>query len=244
MALVQSEGRRLFCYLFLSHSSLVLVGLESAAPLGVAGALCLWLSASLSLTGFGLTMRCVESRAGRISLADFNGHYRHVPMLAAFFLITGLASIGFPGTVGFIGLEMLVDGAARTSPFVAALIVVVAALNGLAVIHAYFRIFTGRPHASSVDLRDRPAERASVLVLTALILGGGLFPQPGVASRYRAAAALSDARRPRAEAAKTTPGKSISSAPFRLPRNIEPPSPHRETVGPPVNLAGCIIETT
>ncbi|WP_165069040.1 proton-conducting transporter transmembrane domain-containing protein [Paludisphaera rhizosphaerae] len=195
MALVQREARRFFCYLFLSHASLVLVGLETASPIGVAGALCLWLSAALSLTGFGLTMRCVESRMGRVSLSDFSGLYRHVPMLAALFLITGLASVGFPGTVGFIGLEMLVDGAVQSSPVVGAIVVIVAALNGLAVIHAYFRIFTGRPHASSIELHIRPAERASVLVLTALILGGGLYPQPGVESRYHAAVALSRSRR-------------------------------------------------
>jgi NADH-quinone oxidoreductase subunit M len=33
-------------------------------------------------------------------------------------------------------------------------------------------------------------ERLAVLTLTVLILLGGLFPQSGVASRYRAAAAL------------------------------------------------------
>lgn len=196
MALVQREARRFFCYLFLSHASLVLVGLETATPIGVAGALCLWLSTALSLTGFGLTMRCVESRMGRLSLSDFNGIYRHIPMLAALFLITGLASVGFPGTVGFIGLEMLVHGAVRSFPIVGALVVIVAALNGLAVVHAYFRIFAGRPHASSIDLRIRPAERASMLVLTALILGGGLYPQLGVAGRYHAAVALSGPRRP------------------------------------------------
>ena len=116
MALVQREARRFFCYLFLSHSSLVLVGLETATPIGLTGALSLWLSVALSLTGFGLTMRCVESRTGRISLAEFHGLYQHVPMLAALFLITGLASIGFPGTAGFVGLELLVEGAIQALP--------------------------------------------------------------------------------------------------------------------------------
>jgi NADH-quinone oxidoreductase subunit M len=194
MALVQREARRFFCYLFLSHSSLVLVGLETATPIGLTGALSLWPSAALSLTGFGLAMRCLESRTGRISLSDFNGLYRHVPMLAALFLLTGLASIGFPGTVGFIGLELLVEGTIRAMPLVGASVVIVAALNGLAVIHAYFRIFTGKPHGASIDLRLRPPERIAVLVLTALILGGGLYPQPGVSGRYRAAASLAEAR--------------------------------------------------
>jgi NADH-quinone oxidoreductase subunit M len=187
MALVQREARRFFCYLFLSHSSLVLVGIGSATPLVLTGALSLWLSVALSLTGFGLTIRCLESRTGRIPLSGFQGLYRHVPLLAAFFLLTGLASVGFPGTAGFVGLELLVEGTARAGTLVGAGVVTVAALNGLAVMHAYFRIFTGERHTTAIDLRVRPAEQVAVLVLTALILGGGLYPQPGVTSRYHAA---------------------------------------------------------
>jgi NADH-quinone oxidoreductase subunit M len=194
MALVQREARRFFCYLFLSHSSLVLVGLETATPIGLTGALSLWLSVGLSLTGFGLTMRCVESRTGRTTLTDYHGLYQQIPMLAGLFLLTGLGSIGFPGTAGFVGLELLVDGAVQAQPFEGGAVVIVAALNGLAVMHAYFRVFAGKPRSASIDLRIRPAERLSMLVLTALILGGGLYPQPGVMSCYQAAEGLARAR--------------------------------------------------
>ena len=48
---------------------------------------------------------------GRLSLADFHGLYDHSPALAVCFLVTGLASVGFPGTLGFVATELLVDGA-------------------------------------------------------------------------------------------------------------------------------------
>jgi NADH-quinone oxidoreductase subunit M len=194
MALVQSDARRFFTYLFLSHSSLVLVGLEIATPIGLTGALCVWLSVGLSLSGFGLTLRSVEARTGRLPLTEFHGLYERMPMLAAFFLLTGLASIGFPGTIGFVGAELLVEGAVRVSPFVGTLVVLAGAVNGLAVVHAYFRIFTGRKHRATVDLRARPPERIAILTLTILILGVGLHPQPEVASRYHAAVQLTAAR--------------------------------------------------
>ena len=65
MALVQREGRRFFCYVFLSHSALVLVGVDTIArspsgradPDGLTGGLCVWLSVGLALAGFGLTLR-------------------------------------------------------------------------------------------------------------------------------------------------------------------------------------------
>jgi len=187
MSLVQREARRFFCYLFLSNSSLVLVGLEVATPVSLTGGLCVWLSVGMSLAGLGLTMRAVEARTGRISLADYHGLYEHMPGLATFFLLTALASIGFPGTVGFVGVELLVDGAIGISPYVGILVVFAAALNGIAVLHAYFRLFTGTQHTTSISLKARWPEKVAILLLTALILGGGLIPQPGVTSRYHAA---------------------------------------------------------
>ncbi len=201
MALVQKEARRFFCYLFLSHSSLVLVGLELVTPIGLTGALCVWLSVGLSLAGFGLTLRCVESRMGRVSLATYHGLYEHTPTLAALFMVTGLASIGFPGTVGFVGTELLIEGVVTVYPLIGMSVVAAMALNGIAILHAYFRVFTGTRHTASISLRARLPEKIAVLIFTALILGGGLFPQPGVASRYHAAMEI---LRPRA-AENTTP---------------------------------------
>lgn len=187
MTLVQKDARRFFAYLFLSNSSLVLVGMEVATPIGLTGALCLWLSVGLSLAGFGLTLRALESRTGRVSLSRYHGLYDHMPTLAAFFLLTGLASIGFPGTIGFVGTELLVEGAVGVFSLGGMLVVLAGALNGIAVMHAYFRLFTGVEHKASISLYARLPEKVAVLSLSILIIGGGLWPQPGVASRYHAA---------------------------------------------------------
>ncbi len=192
MALVQKESRRFFCYLFLSNASLVLVGLELVTPIGLTGALCVWLSVGVSLTGFGITLRSIEARIGRVSLADFHGLYDQMPMLAGFFLLTGLASIGFPATVGFVGMELLIEGAVEVFPLTGTLVVLAAALNGIAIMQAYFRIFTGKHHYSPVSLGIRSTERIAVLIISVLILGGGLVPQPGVSSRHHAAVALGE----------------------------------------------------
>jgi NADH-quinone oxidoreductase subunit M len=194
MALIQHESRRFFCYLFLSQSSLVLVGLETVTPVGLTGALCVWISVAISMLGFGLTLRGVEARAGRLSLDSFHGLYNQIPEMAAFFLLTGLASIGFPGTVGFVGAELLVEGAVGLFPLVGMFVVLAAALNGIAVMHAYFRLFTGTVRHESISLRARWPEKIAVLTLSVLILGGGLWPQPGVSTRYHAATEMMSRR--------------------------------------------------
>src|SRR5262249_23965023 len=199
MAAVQDDARRFFAYLFLSHASLVLVGLQLHTPLTLTGALALWVSVSLSLGGFGLTLRALEARFGRMSLAKFRGLYDHSPALAVCFLLTGLTRVGFPGTPGLVATELLVDGAVGASPWIGLAIVLVAAINGIAIVRAYFRLFTGTRHASSVSLNIGLREQLAVLTLAALILGGGIIPQPGIASRHRAAVDILRDRESRGE---------------------------------------------
>ena len=220
MALVQHDARRFFCFIFLSHSSLVLTGVEMATPVGLTGALCVWLSVSISLLGFGLTLRSVEARTGRISLATFHGLFEHTPYLAALFLVTGLASIGFPGTIGFIGSELLVEGGLKLSPLIGVTVVLTAMLNGVSVVLAYFRVFTGTRHIGASMLQCRPAERVAILALVLLILGGGLYPQPSVSSRYHAAMHLLSQRNAAsaAEPAAGEHGESPETTAMQPPR--------------------------
>jgi NADH-quinone oxidoreductase subunit M len=190
MAIVQGEARRFFAYIFLSHASLVLVGLELNTPGSLTGALCLWFSVIVSLGGFGLTLRALEARFGRLTLGAYHGLYEHAPTLAVCFLLTALASVGFPGTLGFVSTDLLVDGAVAANPYLGLAVIAAAALNGIAVLRAYFLLFTGARHTATVSLRIGIRERLAVLSLAAVILGGGLCPQPGVADRHAAADAI------------------------------------------------------
>jgi NADH-quinone oxidoreductase subunit M len=190
MALTQREARRFFAHLFLCLASLVLFGIELGTELSLTASLSLWIAMLLSIGGFGLTLRSLEARFGRLSLREHQGLYDHAPALAVCFLLTGLASVGFPGTFGFIATELLVDSAVETSPVAGVAVVAASALCGIAVLRAYLLLFTGARHVSTVALGLRRRERAAVLAFAALILGGGLLPQPGISSRRHAAEAI------------------------------------------------------
>ncbi len=190
LALVQGEARRFFCYLFLSHSAMVLVGLEMKTDIGLTGALCVWLSVIVSLGGFGLVLRAIEARRGRIVLGEHLGLYDHTPALALCFIVTGLGSVGFPGTLGFIGAELLVDGAVTVYPYVGAIIVVAAAINGISVVRAYLLLFAGPRHTSTVSLALGIRERIAILSVIGIVVIPGLLPHRIIASRYRAAEVL------------------------------------------------------
>ncbi|HTU22695.1 MAG TPA: proton-conducting transporter membrane subunit [Gemmataceae bacterium] len=190
MALIQREVRRFFAYFFLSHASLVLVGLQLHTAVALTAALSLWFAVILSLGGFGLVLRALESRFGPLSLRQHYGLYDHSPMLALSFLLTGLASVGFPGTFGFVAADLLVEGALGANLFVGLVVIATGALNGIAIIRVYLLLFTGARHTSTVSLELGLRERIVVLTLASLILLGGVFPQAGISSRRRAADAI------------------------------------------------------
>ncbi len=187
MGAVERDVRRYFAYLIVSHASLVLVGFGLHTPFAVTGALIMWASAALALTGLGLTLRSLESRFGSLKLDEFRGLYDQSPALAICFLMTGLATIGFPGTPGFVAVELLVDEAVGAHVAVGLFVVLTAAINGIGVVRAYLLLFTGRRHVTGVALGITPRESIAVWAMTALILFGGLMPYAYVESRHRSA---------------------------------------------------------
>ena len=84
--------------------------------------------------------------------------------------------MGFPGTLGFISTELLVDSAVEVSPYVGIAVVTAAALNGIAVVRAYLLIFTGARHHSTVLLGIGDRERFAVLTFSALDSRRRVFP--------------------------------------------------------------------
>jgi NADH-quinone oxidoreductase subunit M len=191
LAVVQTDLRRFVAHLFVSFSSLVFVGLEVHTAESSVGALALWFSLMLSASGLGLVVRAVEDRYGRLPLDAYHGLYQRSPLLAVGFLVCGLACVGFPGTVGFVSAELLVDGTLHANPWVGVSVIAVGALNGIAVLRAFWRLFTGRrAPATAAELPLSRPERVAVVGLCVLLVAGGLFPQQVLTSRTKAVAAL------------------------------------------------------
>jgi NADH-quinone oxidoreductase subunit M len=191
--LVQTDPRRAYAYLLMSQSALVVAGLESTTVVGLTGGLCLWLSSGVAMAGFGFTLWMLEARHGRLSLIRLQGGYEARPLLASSFLVFGLASVGFPGTLGFVSDELLMSGAVSQFPTLGFAVVVAVALNGITVMRMFLRLFCG-PSEGIPSVRLRRRELAAAVGLVAVLLLFGFFPGPVVESRTRTARALEAAR--------------------------------------------------
>lgn len=189
LALAQTSARRACGYLFMSQSALVMAGLDCTSAGALSGALVIWLSTGLAFTGLARAVQVLEARRGRLDLTTYHGGYERMPLLAVSFLTMGMACTGFPGTLGFVGQELLVNGAVDAFPVMGFAIVITSALTGLAVIRMYFSLFCGRADrrahfALPLGLTRREAWTFGALVIA--LIGLGVAPRPLVDSRFAA----------------------------------------------------------
>lgn len=190
LAIVQRDLRGFIGMLAMSQSALVLAGLAATVPMELTGALCLWLSSGLAISGIGLVCWAIESRAGPIALDTLQGRFWDAPALAGFFLLFGMAAIGLPGTLSFIADDLIVSGSLDDHLGAGLLVIASTVLSGIAVMRCWFHVFGGRPEPDSprhaILVREQVPLTALVVVLFAL----GLWPGPLVRSLERAAGSV------------------------------------------------------
>jgi NADH-quinone oxidoreductase subunit M len=149
--------------------------------------LLVWLSAGLAFAGLARAVLVLEARRGRLNLTTYHGGYERMSVLAVSFLAMGLACTGFPGTLGFVGQELLVNGAIDAFPVMGFAIVIASALTGLAVLRMYFSLFCGRRDVHShvgVQVGLTRREAWTFVALVSVLVGFGIAPRALVNSRF------------------------------------------------------------
>ena len=222
LALAQADARRALGYLFVSQSALVLAGLDCTSTEALTGALVLWVSSALAFTGLARTVLALEARRGRLRLTTHHGGFDQMPLLAASFLLFGLACSGFPGTLGFVGQEMLIDGAVGSFPALGFLTVAATALTGLAVLRMYFALFCGSSGAGvATPLRAR--EALIFAGVAAALVGSGVLPGAVVELGRDASRQLLQ-RRSDTSRARSVTGPQGTPSRWKLPITHPPPN--------------------
>ncbi len=180
IALVQPNLRRLLAFASVSHVGLVTLGLFSLSVQGLQGGLLMLINLGVAGAGLFFLAAFLYARTGSWELSSFGGMARHVPLLATFFFIVGLAGIGMPGTSGFPGEFLILLGAFRAHWALAGVAVLGVILSAAYFLTYYERAFFGPVTRDAVrrsqDLRPRETVIAATLVVT--IFWIGLFPAP------------------------------------------------------------------
>ena len=118
VTLRQTDLKRLIAFSSISHMGYVLIGISSVvgvagavSPVGLTGA-AMQMFTHGTITGLlFLLVGFVYDKAHTRYIPDLGGLATRMPVLAAAFLVAGLASLGLPGTSGFVSEILIFLGA-------------------------------------------------------------------------------------------------------------------------------------
>ncbi len=176
---IQKNARRAVAFLFISQSGLIAFGLENHSDIAQAGVLVSWQVIALATSGFAMTVAALGARRASLILQSGRGNFAATPRLASAFLLTGFASVGLPLSLGFVAEDLLVQGAIDEFPLMGLALIVATGLNGITVVRAYLALFCGaNKGGAEADLV--PRELATISLVLALLLLGGLFPSTAI----------------------------------------------------------------
>lgn len=179
LAILQTNLRRLLSFAVVSHTSLIVIGLFSLQPFGLAGAVLLSVNFGLAVTVMLFMVGFVFRRTRSTDLVKLGGLFERVPFLAVCFLVGGLAIVGMPGTPGFDAAHLVLEASMRrfgALPTVATALGNVAAAGFL--LWAFQRAFIApRAQGASTVVLERtlPMEILVGGVAVAVLLMAGFF---------------------------------------------------------------------
>ncbi|MGH7590490.1 MAG: complex I subunit 4 family protein [Gemmatimonadales bacterium] len=180
VAMVQPDFKKLVAYSSVSHLGFVILGIWACTLQSVQGAIIVMLSHGLA-TGalFFLIGMLYERRHTRL-IGAFGGLARVMPVFATVFTLVALASIGLPGTSGFIGEFLVLLGSFGRHPVAASIAVTVVIFAAAYLLWAVQRIIYEKlDKPENENLKDLSLREFVVLApLVIGILWIGLYPAP------------------------------------------------------------------
>ena len=179
VAAVQPDAKKLIAYTSVAHMGFVVLGIFALTLQGIQGAMIIMLSHGLSTGAMFLLLGMLYERRHTRTIADFGGMASVAPVFAAFFIFAALASIGLPGTSGFVGEFLALVGTFQTHPVVATIAatgVIFAAYYMLPMVQ---RIWFNRLDRDENRVADLNRRELTVLIpLVILMLLIGVYPKP------------------------------------------------------------------
>ena len=141
-AIAQKDIKRMVAYSSVGHMGYVMLGGAAFTELSLVGAISQMVSHGLILALLFHLVGVVESKVGTRQLDQLNGlmnPMRGLPMVSALLVLSGMASAGIPGLVGFITEFLVFQGSYSTFP-VSTLVCVI----GTGLTAVYFVILINR----------------------------------------------------------------------------------------------------
>ena len=178
VALAQEDMKKLIAYSSIAHMGFVTIGIFTATMQGLQGAIFQMLSHGIVSGALFLCVGVVYDRLHTREIARYGGLVHNMPRYALVFMVFMLASVGLPGTSGFVGEFLVLTGAFMTNSWIAFLAATGVVLGAAYMLYLYRRVVFGVLDKDDVkamlDLNWR--EKALFAPLIVLVLWMGIYP--------------------------------------------------------------------
>ncbi len=178
MALAQSDAKRLVAYSSISHLGFVLLGIFAATEMAMQGAVFQMISHGISTGALFMIVGMLQERIHTRDMNEMGGLWSVVPFMSGIALIFALASLGLPGMGNFDGEFLVLAGAYKIRPDIAAPAALGLIFSAIYSLLFVYRIFFGEKQ-EDIQIRDLTGREFSILASMAIvIIWLGLHPQP------------------------------------------------------------------
>jgi NADH-quinone oxidoreductase subunit M len=179
VALVQKDMKKLIAYSSVAHMAFVTIGLFAFNRQGIEGALIVMLSHGLVSGALFLCVGVIYDRLHTREIDRYGGLSNNMPAYALLFLLFTMASVGLPGTGGFVGEFLSLIGAYQANSWVAFVATTGIILGAAYMLYLFWRVAYGTartPEAAALpDLNKR--ELAMLGSIAAVVLWMGVYPE-------------------------------------------------------------------
>ena len=180
VAAVQPDAKKLVAYTSVAHMGFVILGIFALTVNGLQGGLMVMISHGISTGALFLILGMLYERRHTREIEAFGGLAKVAPLMATALVITALATIGVPGTSGFVGEFLALLGTFERHP-------VVALLGATGVIFAAYYmlpmvqkvLFNALDRDENRTMEDLSSREITVLApLLFLMVALGVYPAP------------------------------------------------------------------
>ncbi len=179
VAAMQKDLKRIIAYSSVAHLGFIVLGIFSVTTEGLDGSLLVVLNHGINTGALFLLVGMIYERRHTRDITKLSGMQKSAPILAAFFTISMMASIGLPGLGGFPGEFLSLLGAFSSARWWAVAAVTGIIFAAIYLLWAYQRIFHGPSTGENAKMPDlRPREIGVMLPLVCLMVFLGFYPAP------------------------------------------------------------------
>jgi NADH-quinone oxidoreductase subunit M len=188
LALMQINMRRLLAFAIISQTGLLVIGIFDFNKYGMEGSIMLSITYGLAAAGMFFSLGMIYKRTHTAYIPRLGGIYDMNAAIAVLFVVCALSTMVMPGTPGFDGIHLLLEGTIKGQGWLVAIAILIG--NVLAVgllLRAFQQIFIASPKRyqgpfkSAMQGATQPSPRnewAIAIVICAILITVGMHTSP------------------------------------------------------------------